>query len=72
MLTTVSLPSPRLGRLSLPHPTLDSSASLIGGHVAISLKVELESGTFPMGQQFHLSVELVHFIETGEMMEQST
>ena len=72
MLTTASLASLRLGRLSLPHPTLDSSASLIGGHVAFGLKLELESGTFLMGQHFHQYVVLVHFIETEEMMEQST
>ena len=47
MLTTVSFPSLRLERL-IVHPTLDSNASLTGGHV-VQLKAELESGTFLVG-----------------------
>ena len=53
------------------YPTLDSSASLIGGHVVRLHQTELESGTFLMGQLFQLKVELNHFTEPGEMMEQS-
>ena len=73
MLTTVPFPSLRLGRLLTLHPTLDSSASLIRGHVVQQLKPELESGTFLMGQQlFQIKMVLQHFIETEEIMEQST
>ena len=72
MLTTVSFPSLRLGRLTL-RPTLDSSASLIGGHVVQLMKAELESGTFLVGQdQLQDKVMLQHSIETEEMMELST
>ena len=50
ILTTVSFPSLRLGRLIQQ----DSSVSLTGCHVVRLHQTELESGTFPVGQQlFH-------------------
>ena len=72
MLTTVPFPSLRLGRL-LVHPTLESSASLTGGHVVPLQQTELGSGTFLVGQQlFQDKVLMHHSIEPEEMMDQST
>ena len=68
MLTTVSFPSLRLGL----HPILDYSVSLIRGHVARPVKTELESGNFLMVQILASQVPLLLFIETEEIMEQST
>ena len=51
MLTAVPFPSLKLEKL-IPHPILDSSASLIGCHVVHHLRAELESGTFLIGHVF--------------------
>ena len=68
ILTTVSFPSLRLGRVIRQ----DSSASLTGGHVVGLHQTELESGTILTGQQlFQLKAVLHHSIEPEEMMGQS-
>ena len=73
MLIIASFPSLRLGRLALvPHPVLDYSVSLTGGHVAFSLKVGLESGIFWIEQQFPQNLLPQHSTEIEEMMEKST
>ena len=75
MLTTVSFPSLRLGKLILTQTKTrnsDSSVSLTGGHAVQLYQPDLESGTFLMGQhQFQNKVLMHHSIETEEMMEQS-
>ena len=67
------IPITEIGRLIIVHPTLHSSASLTGCHVVQLHQTELDIGTFLMGQQlFHYKAVLQHFIETGEIVEQST
>ena len=77
MLTTVPSRSLRLGRLTLlchhlQIQTMDSSASLIGCHVVQFSQTDLDSGNSPIRQILESLVPLHHFIETEEMMEQST
>ena len=74
MLTTVSSPSLRLGRLKLQQQhhlriqTMDSSASLAGYRV-VGLLTDWENGSSLMGQWFQEVVQ--HFIEVEDtMMEQ--
>ena len=74
MLTTVSFPSLRLDRLIAicHHQTMDSSASLTGCHVVLLYQTDLDGGNSPIRQMLESLVALHHFIETEEMMEQST
>ena len=75
MLTTAIFTSLKLGRPFTIYQilTLDSNASLTVVHVVSLHQTDLENGTFLVEQQlFQSKVRLHHFIETEEMMEQST